>query len=576
MPATITEVNYASIKITSDVSIPAILVKITGRATTGEELFALAQDQVYPWVQNCVAPFAFYYNWLYGPYPDMLNTAICDEYVSQINSWPGGTDTIGSDSGFKLVRTGVVNEARVYPGPPPLDVQVVGTFSIRLYYKGDLVFSSYPATGYGNPEILPLILYQDDESGELITFPPTSGNTGLYLSGVNDWYSASAGDGTLPVIIIPPDLNCVSVGYPAGEAMAGETEDVEDDIENVRPASADPYEGAGDSGPGGVPGSFDYGGNPPGGIESYTDPTLSATDAGFITLFNPSTAELKALASYLWSNSFDINTFKKLFNDPMDLFLGLSILPVPIPNGARVSVGIGLIDTGVVMTKAASQWARLDCGYVTIPRYSGSYLDFDPYTSVEIYLPFIGSRTLKADEVVGHTLHVTYNVDILSGACAAWIDSDGVNMYVFMGQCASSIPVASGDWTNMINGILSVVGGAAGGAIKGGVGGAIAGGVAAASAVAVTDGKISVERSGAVSSAGGFRAPKKPYIVVSTPRLCKPGSQNTFEGYPAYFTSKIGDMRGFTQVELTNLSNIPATGDELSEIKQLLLTGVIL
>lgn len=347
-------------------------------------------------------------------------------------------------------------------------------------------------------------------------------------------------------------------------------------LRSLPDVSTDPYADAGDSEPGGGGGTFDYTGNPPGGFEDFEFPAISAVDTGFVTLYNPTMQQLKELSAYLWSNNFDLNTFKKLVNNPMDLFLGLSILPVAIESGGAQEVGIGMVGTGVYMTIAASQWASLDCGSVTLDLLAGSYLDFDPYTTIEIYLPYIGTRTLKADEVMGKTLSVHYAIDILSGACVAWLDIDGHVTYTYMGQCATSIPIVSGDWTNLINGILSVAGSAIGGAVKGGVGGAIAGGVAAASSVAVNDSKISVERAGNISSAGGLLAHPKPFIVASSPRICKPAAQNEFEGYPLYVTLQLSSASGFTQVEKIRLTGVPATDDELSEIVSLLKSGVIL
>lgn len=337
----------------------------------------------------------------------------------------------------------------------------------------------------------------------------------------------------------------------------------------------DPYAGAGDSGPGGGGGDYDYTGDPPGGWDPTTPPGISAVDTGFVTLYNPTAAELKSLASYLWSTAFDLTNFKKLFSDPMDSFIGLSIVPVAVPDGPRRDVGVGGVATGIYMTQAGQQYIPVDCGTVYIKNFSGSYLDYDPYTKVEIFLPYIGTRTLKADEVVGHNLHVGYWVDILSGACTAWLDVDGAPMYQFMGQCATALPMASGEWTNLINGIIGAVGSVAAGVATGGAG-AIAGGVAAASAVAVTDGKMQVERSGAVTSAAGLMGLQVPTLFINTPHLHKPAAQNSFEGYPAYFTAALGDMKGFTIVENIILQGIPATEPELQEIKTLLKGGVIL
>lgn len=348
------------------------------------------------------------------------------------------------------------------------------------------------------------------------------------------------------------------------------------DVIFSEPDPEDPYAGAGDSGPGGGGGDFDYTGDPPAGWDPTNPPGISVLDTGFVTLYNPTVQQLKNLAGYLWSSAFDLDTFKRIFNDPMDSFIGLSIIPVPVPDGGSRDVGIGSVLSGVQMTLAGAQYIPVDCGTKYIKNFSGSYLDYDPYTKVEIFLPYIGTRTLKADEVIGHNLHVGYWVDILSGACTAWLDVDGVPMYQFMGQCATSVPMASGDWTNLINGIIGAVGAVASGAAAGGVGGAIAGGVAAASAVAVNDGKIQVERSGAVTSAAGLMGLQVPTLYISSPWLHKPEDQNTFEGYPAYFTATLGNMAGFTTVENIRLQGIPATDPELQEIETLLKGGVIL
>ena len=56
----------------------------------------------------------------------------------------------------------------------------------------------------------------------------------------------------------------------------------------------DPYSPGGDSGTGGGTGSFDGTGD---NIDFPSLPTLSAVDTGFITLFNPSSAQLKSLAN---------------------------------------------------------------------------------------------------------------------------------------------------------------------------------------------------------------------------------------------------------------------------------------
>lgn len=566
MAAAVEHIFMTSLSIGS-FEMPVIMVQLSNanEITNSHQMRSLWVDEIYPQLGGCVCSAgAYYYKY---QFPNWQNQTL--------EFYHAGSSTHGDDTGFKL----------------SMDFQN-DSYNVKsqyttLYYKGKAI--GYFSVPLITAAICYAVIFVDENynvyqvSGSTIGTVPTAKSYTAVTSRVNNlyvWPGWTAGDFG-PIAYIDGGQEGDWPAYTQYDSTPFRLDpftgnDISEDISRPQPVNDhDPYSGGGDSGPGGGGGTFDYDGNPPGGADDFTTPDISAVDAGFITLYNPTTSELNQLASYLWSNSFDLNTFKKLFNDPMDLFLGLSIVPVAIPDGGRQNVGIGLIDTGIAMTVAGDQWVSVACGSVFMSLLTGSYLDFDPYTQVEIYLPYIGVRSLKADDVMGKTLTVTYWVDILSGACVAWIDVNGSVMYQYMGQCATSIPVVSGDWTNLINGILGVVGGAVGGAVKGGVGGAIAGGVAAASSVAVNDGKISVERSGAISSAGGMIAYQKPYLIVSSPRICKPNAQNVFEGYPAYFTSKIVNLSGYTEIETMHLSGIYGLDEELTEIKSLLLGGVI-
>lgn len=332
----------------------------------------------------------------------------------------------------------------------------------------------------------------------------------------------------------------------------------------------DPYFPGGSSGTGGGTGNFDGTGDD---IAIPGLPTLSAVDTGFITLFNPSISQLKSLSDYLWSG-FDLNTFKKIFANPMDCILGLSIVPVSVPNGELKEVSVGNIPTGVSMTVAASQYVIVDCGTLNVNEFWGAYLDYDPYTKAEIYLPYIGTHPISVDDIMGKSVHVVYHIDILSGACTAFVKCGGSVLYEFIGQCSSSIPVTGNDWTNVINGVLSVS--AAIGTMVA-TGGATAPMAASAIAsTAVNSMKSNVEKSGSMSGTGGMLAVQTPYLILTRPRQAMPASQNKFMGYPSFITSKLGSLSGYTVVDEIHLENISGTEQELSEIENLLKTGVIL
>lgn len=332
----------------------------------------------------------------------------------------------------------------------------------------------------------------------------------------------------------------------------------------------DPYGDGGMSGTGGGTGSFDGTGDD---ISIPGLPSLSAVDAGFITLFNPTLAQMNNLASYMWSDLFNIDGWKKIFADPMDAVLGLSIVPVSVPNGPIKEVKVGNISTGVSMTTASSQYVEVDCGTLSVNEYWGAYLDYDPYTKAEIYLPYIGIHPLSTDDIMNKDVHVVYHVDILSGACCAYVKCGGSVLYSFVGQCASSIPITGDNWTNVINGAISIAGSIGSMVATGGASAPME--IAQIASTSVNNMKPSVEKSGSMGGTGGMLAVQTPYLILTRPRQALPRDQNTFMGYPAFITERLEDLTGYTEIDSIHLENVPATETELSEIETLLKGGVI-
>ena len=343
------------------------------------------------------------------------------------------------------------------------------------------------------------------------------------------------------------------------------------DYPSIDPTDKDPYKDGGESGTGGGTGNFDGTSE---NIEVPELPSLSAVDTGFITLFNPSAGELKNLANYMWGDVFDISTWKKIFADPMDAILGLSIVPVNVPSAGSANVTIGNISTGISMTKASSQYVSVDCGTINVNEYWGAYLDYSPYTKAEIYLPFVGTHPVTIDDIMGKPVHVVYHVDVLSGACCAYVQCGGSVLYSFVGQCSCSIPVTANDWTNVINGALSIAGSIGTMVATGGATAPMA--VTNITSTAVNSLKPDVEKSGSMGGMGGMLGVQKPYIILTRPRQALPARQNSFTGYPSFITKTLSHCSGYTEVESIHLENVPATQNELDEITELLKSGVII
>ena len=242
-----------------------------------------------------------------------------------------------------------------------------------------------------------------------------------------------------------------------------------------QPIVPDPYAPIPESATGGGGGTFDF--TTTDDITLPVLPALSPVSSGFLSLWSPTEQQLEMLVHYLWNaNPLDLAFWRKIFADPMDMILGLSIVPLdlsthinpgestPIIDGAG-SLIAGLVDTKVTMNHIGTQWVELDCGSITIDETWGAYLDYDPFTKLEIYLPYCGTHPLKVDDFMPGTITVKYRIDLLSGACVANIISTKANthgdelnsiIYQFMGTCTAQVPVTSLQFADMIRSVISV------------------------------------------------------------------------------------------------------------------------
>ena len=328
------------------------------------------------------------------------------------------------------------------------------------------------------------------------------------------------------------------------------------------------------------PPSTEDGGDPP--VKPPVDPVTPpptppshAINSRFVTLYTPSLSQLNALAEYLWSPAWSIDGFKKIFANPMDCILGLMIFPaLAAPSGSK-EVNVGNLSTGVTMSYIDNQYVEVNCGSFEITEYYASYLDYDPYTKIEIYLPYIGTHRLSADDVMAKTIQLKYMIDLLSGACVAFLVVDGTTLYTFTGSCATPIPVSGNDWSNMVNGILSVAGAATAAVISGGTAATMAAGALASTSLFVSSHKEHIRHGGSVASAAGLMSIQTPYLIVTRPRQALPIGQNSFQGYPSFMTESLGSLSGYTEVESCHLEHIPCTDEELKEIERLLKGGVL-
>lgn len=340
----------------------------------------------------------------------------------------------------------------------------------------------------------------------------------------------------------------------------------------------------GPAGPGGGGGKHDPGSDVI--IVPDVGPINALSARGLINYYRVTLNDLANIGGMLYSEGF-LNAIHNWFSKPQDMIAGLMLIPVSPPCVYECKPTVGnqsFISVEMDYLKIISQqYMEVNMGSIYVDEYYGSFLDFSPNTKLELHLPFLGTREIDPDEVMGQTINLKYHIDCYNGDCVAFISvldrntqTYGVR-YQFSGSCGQQIPVTSADFSSVINNAITLATTAVGAIMSGGTtipAEAAAGAVAAASVNAVMDGKAHVAKSGNLGASTGIMSVLRPYIVKTVPRQSLPDNYRTFEGYPANFTAALSSMEGFTVVDSIHLHGIPCTDAELSEIEQLLKTGV--
>ena len=298
------------------------------------------------------------------------------------------------------------------------------------------------------------------------------------------------------------------------------------------------------------------------------------TVSGMVSVYNPTKQQLKDFSAWLWSPSF-LDNFLKIFANPMDAIIGLHIMYATPTSGGSEHIIAGYLDSGVSSKVVTQQYTKLNCGTVTVPEYFGNATDYEPYTTVHIYLPFIGIMPLRADDVIGKQVKLEYGIDALTGTCLASIttykDGSEITCYTFAGNCSVQIPVSGGNYAEMIKAIAGfVVAGA----------GSIATGnpiMALGAGASIMSGNTSVQHSGAIGSNAGACGIRIPYLIVTRKKPFDAQNYQHYYGFPANKHVTLSSCKGYTQVRSCHVESIyRATDNEKAEIESLLKQGVII
>lgn len=233
------------------------------------------------------------------------------------------------------------------------------------------------------------------------------------------------------------------------------------------------------------------------------------------------------------------------------------------------------------------------CDTTITPYFDKAWLNYEPYTTYELYLPYYGYVTLKSADILNQRIQVYYNIDTTNGN--AYINIYNKTKEYTIKSLNASIGVKiSVNRTNQqqlndektqlaVKSAISGIGSVAsiiGGAVTYNpllIGAGVAGLVGTGADIAVKLNAMHETASASVNSGyQGLFNNQNVRLKITRYVPNEPSNYNKYYGLPLNEYKLLNSLSGYTEVSDVHLDNIKAFKDELDEIDSLLKNGVIL
>ena len=328
--------------------------------------------------------------------------------------------------------------------------------------------------------------------------------------------------------------------------------------------------------------------------QTIHNPDNTALNSGSTTYFYMGKAGLSSFIKWFWNDTGDFETIvnnyiSNLYGNLKECISGVFHFPCPLnalcSTTGNKEIVIGRYHTKINADFLESPPKNILLGTVDLNddkwKKTNSFLDFDGYTTIAIYLPYLGIIDLPTKTVQNTKLSVYYAVDVPSMQMKYTIKSNGIIVHEQVVQFGDDIPISlSSGLQNVTNTVSAVTSGVSDLAMVGVIGG---GKKAAASALlhtvadahTTTDG-ITVK--GSSSGVMGKWGALKCSLIITKPISKRPKNYAHIKGNLICDTYKLSSLKGFTVCEnprITFTQGKP-TEKEIEEIYALLEKGVIL
>lgn len=300
------------------------------------------------------------------------------------------------------------------------------------------------------------------------------------------------------------------------------------------------------------------------------------------------------------NNKTFLDNLNYLFTEPSQFFVSLKAYPFDIKEYYNNSLTLQKVKMGKAQMKVGDQDVSAPglygypqykyLGKFKIERKFNNYLDFSPYTKIEMYLPFAGIITLDTNVVTDKEIRILLAVDFDTGKANYYLvrhednqgEYDGDIIQTVECQMGIDIPLGSYNANEQMKNLLltgvSFIGGAVSSIATGNVTSLV---TSSLNAVSGTFKALQerVTKGGVSSGSNNLMTPYHPYLIITRPTYGSNGPDDyvTYKGRPLFKNCKLGDLKGFTVCNDFHLENFgSATESEISSIDALLKEGIII
>ena len=334
-------------------------------------------------------------------------------------------------------------------------------------------------------------------------------------------------------------------------------------------------------------------------------PQVRPTDIqGASNYYCVNAANVNAFVNWLWNDLIKegslsdwlLDSITKINGNLYSCITGLRLFPCNISKHLATTeptgINLGRFTTEFTVIDARSYTPKIGELEYTIPSGYNNFLDYQPYTTGLLYLPFVGFTQLDMTVFQPKsTMKIECYVDITTGVIDYVIYLKTEKGYSLIehhsGTCGIEIPMS---YDNAANWLQNFVGGA----IKDGVN--TIGGKGATSlgemAISATGGLLDSFETptsynvGAPSPSNGLYFPFRPHIVIKRPTYSRPKSYSKNVGYPCMKSLKPKSLSGYTVFQNPQLTfghtvnsegqKVLPTKEEMDMLYQLMTEGVYL